>query len=431
MEKKTKALAAIAAGALAIGIALSVASCALRSAGTDQQTVQEEAPAEEAAQGQGAEAPAALTSYELACSKGWKSDAGSLQMSKGMVIEKGADGKIHVLTVSEVEEADAGKQAVLTVAGTDEDSQDSVIWTLIFDRSGGAATMSSDDFKVSKKYSEDVAEGSVSVSGMDEAYIGLVGGDAEPLRKALAAFCAAMLWLPQPAHADIADTVNSWLCGMLRDFCNWIFGAQVDVLRSIGAEGVLSASFETMLGGSGTVSMYDIVHGVWESAILPIGCGVLSFVFTVQLIKISQRMDGSSSMPAVKEVVFLLVFFAVLVAYIVALVVSWARAIQLYLMAAFSPIPLSLMGLEDTRQIGIGYLRSFASVCLAGVIILVILVSFPVVLGGLDAVNAGTGTPMDSVVGGLSYALQYLAVCVLLILSLVKSGAWARDVMGG
>ena len=165
MEKKTKALAAIAAGALAIGIALSVASCALRSAGTDQQTVQEEAPAEEAAQGQGAEAPAALTSYELACSKGWKSDAGSLQMSKGMVIEKGADGKIHVLTVSEVEEADAGKQAVLTVAGTDEDSQDSVIWTLIFDRSGGAATMSSDDFKVSKKYSEDVAEGSVSVSG--------------------------------------------------------------------------------------------------------------------------------------------------------------------------------------------------------------------------------------------------------------------------
>lgn len=311
-------------------------------------------------------------------------------------------------------------------------------------------------------------------------------------------FCAAMLWLPQPAHADIADTVNSWLCGMLRDFCNWIFGAQVDVLRSIGAEGVLSASFETMLGGSGTVGMYDIVHGVWESAILPIGCGVLSFVFTVQLIKISQRMDGSSSMPAVKEVVFLLVFFAVflflvqhsfelmqelyevtriaiqrvtdlfgngaeldmgkvsitttdddvpallgmavvalvswvvvLVAYIVALVVSWARAIQLYLMAAFSPIPLSLMGLEDTRQIGIGYLRSFASVCLAGVIILVILVSFPVVLGGLDAVNAGTGTPMDSVVGGLSYALQYLAVCVLLILSLVKSGAWARDVMGG
>ena len=45
--------------------------------------------------------------------------------------------------------------------------------------------------------------------------------------------------------------------------------------------------------------------------------------------------------------------------------------------------------------------------------------------------NAGTGTVLDGIVGGLSYALQYLAICVLLILSLVKSGAWARDVMGG
>lgn len=323
-------------------------------------------------------------------------------------------------------------------------------------------------------------------------------------RRFAAAFAAtlvmlvAVLGMPQAAYADIADTVNSWLAGVLKDFCNWIFESQVEVLGSIGVDGVLSASFDTMLGSSGGVGMYDIVHGVWESAVLPIGCGVLSFVFTVQLIKISQRMDGTASMPAVKEVVFLLVFFAVftfllqhsfeimqalyevtriaiqrvtalfgtggaidlgqnpivtededvaaligmavvaivswvvvIVAYIVALVVSWARAIQLYLMAAFSPIPLALMGLEDTRHIGIGYLKSFVSVCLAGVIILVILISFPIVLAGLNAVNAGTGTALDGIVGGLSYALQYLGICILLILSLVKSGAWARDVMGG
>ena len=69
--------------------------------------------------------------------------------------------------------------------------------------------------------------------------------------------------------------------------------------------------------------------------------------------------------------------------------------------------------------------------CLAGLIVVVLLISFPVVLGGLNAASAGTGTAVDSVVGGLSYALQYLAMCILLILSLVKSGAWARDVLGG
>ena len=224
---------------------------------------------------------------------------------------------------------------------------------------------------------------------------------------------------------------------------------------------------------------------------------MLSFVFTVQLIKVSQKMDGNASMPGVKEVVFMLVFFAVflfliqnsfdlmqavyevvklaidrvagllgngaaidlaevsitttdddvaallamlvvalaswlvvIVAYVVALVVSWARAIQIYVMAAFSPIPFALMSLDETRQMGVGYLKNFAAVCLAGVVILVLLVSFPIVLGGLDAASAGVPV-VDSIVGGLSDALQYLAMCVLLILSLVKSGSWARDVMGG
>jgi hypothetical protein len=310
-------------------------------------------------------------------------------------------------------------------------------------------------------------------------------------------FATVMLGMPESAFAAIADDINDWLCGLLRDTCNWIFNSQVGMLKSIGTDGVLSANFTQMLGSAGSVTMYDVVHGVWEVAILPIGCGVLSFVFTVQLIKISQRIDGNAAMPGVKEVIFLLVFFAVflflvqnsfaimqaiyevaklaidrvavllgagsqidlatvsitttdddvaallamlvvalvswlvvIVAYVVALVVTWARAIQIYIMAAFSPIPLSLMALDETRQMGVGYLKNFAAVCLAGIIILVLLVSFPIVLGGLNAANAGVPA-VDSIIGGLSYALQYLAMCILLILSLVKSGSWARDIMGG
>ena len=318
------------------------------------------------------------------------------------------------------------------------------------------------------------------------------------------AFAATVLLLAltlvpaQSAYASIADDVNEWLCGVLRDCCNWMFSKQVAVLSSIGMDGVLNADFASMIGSSGTVSMYDIVHGAWQVAILPIGCGVLSLVFTIKLIQISQRMDGNAAMPGVKEVVFLLVFFAVFLfliqnsfeimraiyevvnlaisrvvgmfgtggaldlaeasivttdddvaalvamllvsviswvvvlgAYIVALVVCWARAIQLYVMAAFSPIPLSLMALDDTRQIGIGYLKNFTAVCLAGLIIVILLIAFPVVLGGLTGASPGTGTPIDGIAEGLTYALQYLAMCILLILSLVKSGAWARDIVSG
>ena len=43
----------------------------------------------------------------------------------------------------------------------------------------------------------------------------------------------------------------------------------------------------------------------------------------------------------------------------------------------------------------------------------------------------GRARPADAVANGLTYALQYLAMCVLLILALVKSGSWARDIVSG
>ena len=134
-----------------------------------------------------------------------------------------------------------------------------------------------------------------------------------PLAAAAASFAVvlAALLFPRPAYAGIAEDINAWLCEQLRGICNWIFSGQVQVLASIGYDGILSEGFDQMLGNAGGISMYDIAYGAWENAILPIGCGILSFVFTAQLIKISQRMEGSQSMPAVREVVLLLVFFAV------------------------------------------------------------------------------------------------------------------------
>ena len=73
----------------------------------------------------------------------------------------------------------------------------------------------------------------------------------------------ACLLAPTPAWASIADDINSWMCGVLRDTCNWIFGAQADVLGSIGVDGVLSKPFDQMLGTAGGTTLYDMAHGVW------------------------------------------------------------------------------------------------------------------------------------------------------------------------
>lgn len=178
---------------------------------------------------------------------------------------------------------------------------------------------------------------------------------------------------------------------------------------------------------------FDLMQAVYEVVKLAIDrvAGLLGNGAAIDLAEVSiTTTDDDVAALLAMLVVALASWLVVIVAYVVALVVSWARAIQIYVMAAFSPIPFALMSLDETRQMGVGYLKNFAAVCLAGVVILVLLVSFPIVLGGLDAASAGVPV-VDSIVGGLSYALQYLAMCVLLILSLVKSGSWARDVMGG
>ena len=213
--------------------------------------------------------------------------------------------------------------------------------------------------------------------------------------------------------------------------------------------------------------------------------------------KISQRIDSTSTLPAVKDIVFLAVFYVIFhwlivnsldivtaiynifnhitasilpsdptymnsfdlsgveadgdyiggflmlvlfglisvlvgaVAYIVALVVAFARALQIYVMAAFSPIPLSLLGFEETRSMGIGFLKNFAAVALAGTIMVFVMYSYPFLLssvsgvdsGGLAAVATGTND-------GLNSLLSVLAISIVYIFALAKSGAWARELLG-
>lgn len=90
---------------------------------------------------------------------------------------------------------------------------------------------------------------------------------------ATALLCALMLACPGLAFADIAGDINAWLCGILRDTCNWIFSSQADMLKSIGAGGALSSGFDQMLGSAGTVTMYDLVRACGSTPSCPSDAG--------------------------------------------------------------------------------------------------------------------------------------------------------------
>ncbi len=272
------------------------------------------------------------------------------------------------------------------------------------------------------------------------------------------------------------------------------------LVGSTGNTDILTGEFSTLFGND---TVWNMIKAVHQTAIIPIGESILALFMLVQLVKISQRIDATSTLPAVKDIVFLIVIYFILhwlitnslaivdavydvfnnisssiasgaaisvgndlninnwdsasatvggcllflimglfalpigaVAYIVALIVGFARALQLYVMAAFSPVPLSLLGFDETRQMGVGYLKNFCAVALAGAIILLLLAAYPYIAASLGGVPDNNGSIFNityetNIGSGIISILKFFAVSIMLIVGLVKSGAWARDILGG
>lgn len=310
---------------------------------------------------------------------------------------------------------------------------------------------------------------------------------------------------------DIGTSLKNWVCYFLSEWCCALLNNYAQLMSELIDVGYLSDAFATLLG----YNSYSLTMTVYEVAIVPIASGLLALFMLVQLVKISQRMDATTTMPTIKELIFLAVFYMIfswlisngfklltnvynivaydiipaitdaaadegiadslelfsgfstdaitqeqwdemslgapliglligllcfvlgLVAYVVALVVSWARAWQLYAYAAFSAIPFALLGFEETRQMGIGFLKNFASTALATAIVVFILTLYPaivtdfVIVGVTDFADQGIGALLTgTIIDVILTFIKWLASAVLLIAALLKSGSWANAILG-
>ena len=327
----------------------------------------------------------------------------------------------------------------------------------------------------------------------------------------LAAFASLTLTLliPHPAYAgilgdflDIPGMIKNWLLDITSLTFNLYFGI---INKTLEAD-FIGGSFSVLFG---TDEPYRVIEGIYQSAVIPIAQAILGLFMLMQLIKISQKIDATSTLPAVKEIVFLVVSYCImswfinnalevmsaiydlfnslvgavadksqssswtttaikftddeasqatiggcvmllflglasvfvgLTAYAVAMVVALARSIQLYVYAALSPIPISLAGFEETKQVTIGFFKNFAAAALAGVIMMLVLYIYPHMVsslvvdsGGLaqdellKLAVGGTGTEVFDCIGAI---LKWAATSIVVIIGLGKSGGWAKEVLG-
>lgn len=303
--------------------------------------------------------------------------------------------------------------------------------------------------------------------------------------------CLGLL-IPQYAYAFGIDDVTNWLKDtILKPMIETCLNTGSSMLSAVGTDNLLTGNFGSLFSsGTEKDAVWNIINKVHQTLVVPVGHSILAAAVLVQLVKISQKVDANATLPTVKEIFILVIFFVVftyminhgpqicqgiydsineitkgitssqkmegeikigdtenvdvsmmlvcaitaliilivsLVAAVIAYVMAAARALQLYVMAVFSPIPFALLGFEETRSMGINYIKVFASVCLAGAILAFLIAIFPVLYKQL----VGSGTLLSNGNLDVGVLIKALAIPILAILGMIKSGSWARDILGG
>ena len=132
-------------------------------------------------------------------------------------------------------------------------------------------------------------------------------------------------------------------------------------------------------------------------------------------------MDGFSALDDIVDdmalgtqiVAFFILVLTAIAAWIVSLfakIIAIGRLIQLYLLIAVSPLPLATLTNSEFSQIGKGYLKSFISCCVQGLILVLVLNLLPALSTLILAAGTGVG-----VIDGLAGLFSMLASTVVLI----------------
>ena len=111
--------------------------------------------------------------------------------------------------------------------------------------------------------------------------------------------------------SDIADMISGFDCETITDFRLFNTGAfdETPWQQAIGAVSYthlakfISGPFNELFG---TTEPYGVVKDFYQAGVIPVAHAILGLFMLMQLIKISQRIDATSTLPAVKDIVCLL-----------------------------------------------------------------------------------------------------------------------------
>ena len=165
-------------------------------------------------------------------------------------------------------------------------------------------------------------------------------------------------------------------------------------------------------------------------AIFKISQGIVSKVMTISKITSSTNSTLPTEMiKAIEDCGFfesIPLWAVTLIGGLVVTVLSYGRFFKLYLYTALAPVPLSTFAGEPTQSVGKSFLKSYAAVCLEGVIIVLSCIIF--------SLFASSPPVVDTSAAAVTQVWKYIGELVFNMLVLVgtikMSDRVVREMMG-
>lgn len=190
-------------------------------------------------------------------------------------------------------------------------------------------------------------------------------------------------------------------------------------IRFAIAKGIVTYGLELML------ALCSIVQGMISTTMRTAGVGKGEDASLPEEIVTAIEECGFLESIPLWAVTLIGSLFITVLSFIMILTV-YGRFFKLYLYAAIAPIPLSTLAGEPTQHIGISFLKSYAAVCLEGLIIILACIIFSVFASSPPVVDADA-----SVVSMVwSYIAQLIFNMLVLVGTVKMADRVVREMMG-
>lgn len=246
-----------------------------------------------------------------------------------------------------------------------------------------------------------------------------------------------------PQVLAVVDTISDYAVKPLASILFAMFAVMqfykvMDMLNNAGAPQGGSARFETMgimLAKIGIIyaiitSMKDIMWGLVSAGnwliqkVVFYGSYNGAQDFDVLQKKITEILSDKNGFEIFAEslgvtINMMIVSMLVMICGLVVFVIFYARMLQIFVMIAFSPIPIVTLIHDEHKQIGISFIKSFSAVVLQGAVMVGLIYIY-------SHVVTYSMTNATSLTGMVWHAAGY---AVLLIVALATSGMLAKKIV--